>query len=130
MKSVRHSIEIPGQAHLLQVHNQNPNPAREKKDPYTWYEDDIPTADLMEKYLANVSALRSTIDLLSTTPEAPESMELLTYIEANNIEHDTNRYSVDYRQVVQSLQAVQCVHLGVGTPFAQCGDRNLWEDME
>lgn len=39
----------------------------EGKDPYTWYEDDIPTADLMEKYLANVSALRSTIDLLSTT---------------------------------------------------------------
>lgn len=58
----------------------------EEKDPYTWYEDDIPTVELMEKYLANVSALRSTIDLLSTTPEAPESMELLTYIEANNIE--------------------------------------------
>ena len=76
----------------------------EGKDPYTWYEDDIPTADLMEKYLANVSALRSTIDLLSTTPEAPESMELLTYIKANNIEQILIDIRLTIEQVVRAFK--------------------------
>lgn len=76
----------------------------EEKDPYTWYEDDIPTADLMERYLANVSALRSTIDLLSTTPEAPESMELLTYIEANNIEQILIDIRLTIEQVVRAFK--------------------------
>ena len=58
----------------------------EELDPYTWYESDIPTASLMTAYLSNVEAIRSTLEVMATTPEAPESMEALTWVEANNIE--------------------------------------------
>lgn len=56
------------------------------KDPYMWYEDDIPTQTLMEQYIANVEALRSILPLPSGTPQTPDDMEALTYQEANNIE--------------------------------------------
>ena len=58
----------------------------EELDPYTWYESDIPTVSLMTAYLSNVEAIRSTLEVLATTPETPESMEALTWVEANNIE--------------------------------------------
>lgn len=58
----------------------------EELDPYTWYESDIPTVSLMTAYLSNVEAIRSTLEVMSTTPETPESMEALTWVEANNIE--------------------------------------------
>lgn len=58
----------------------------EELDPYTWYESDIPTASLMTAYLSNVEAIRSTLEVMATTPETPESMEALTWVEANNIE--------------------------------------------
>lgn len=58
----------------------------EQMDPYTWYESDIPTVSLMTAYLSNVEAIRSTLEVLATTPETPESMEALTWVEANNIE--------------------------------------------
>lgn len=58
----------------------------EELDPYTWYESDIPTESLMTAYLSNVEAIRSTLEVMSTTPETPESMEALTWVEANNIE--------------------------------------------
>ena len=51
-----------------------------------WEESDIPTPELMAVYLSNVEAIRSTLEVLSTTPETPESMEALTWAEANNIE--------------------------------------------
>lgn len=63
-----------------------PDGPGEELDPYTWYESDVPTASLMGAYLDNVEALRSTLEVLSTTPETPESMAALTYEEANDIE--------------------------------------------
>lgn len=63
-----------------------PSEPGEVLDPYTWYESDIPTASLMTAYLSNVEAIRSTLEVMATTPETPESMEALTWVEANNIE--------------------------------------------
>lgn len=58
----------------------------ETRDPFLWYEDDIPTPAQMAQYIANVIAIRSVLELLSTTPEAPGDMEGLTVEEANAIE--------------------------------------------
>lgn len=51
-----------------------------------WSESDAPTTAQMKQYLANVEALRRAIAVLPTTPATPESMELLDYIRANEIE--------------------------------------------
>ena len=64
----------------------NSPPPEPTKDPYTWYEDDIPTQNEMNIYIEDVSRLRDKIPLLADTPETPEDMQLLTYQEANDIE--------------------------------------------
>lgn len=51
-----------------------------------WATDDAPTISQMQKYMADVEALRSAIAVLPTTPVAPPDMEGLTYAEANDIE--------------------------------------------
>lgn len=63
-----------------------PEPDPEPLDPYTWYEEDVPTESTMKTYLANVSALRTVLTLPETTAEAPENMNGLTMEEANAIE--------------------------------------------
>ena len=63
-----------------------PDEPTEELDPYTWYESDIPTESLMTAYLSNVEAIRSVLEVMSTTPETPENMEALTWVGANNIE--------------------------------------------
>lgn len=68
---------------------------------YTWCESDIPTAAHMERYIANVAALRGTVAVLPTTPATPESMKLLDYIKANNIE----KILVDINQLLSNMAA-------------------------
>lgn len=51
-----------------------------------WTEDDIPRESDMLHYLADLTALRSVLAVMPTTPEVPEDMDGLTYQEANNIE--------------------------------------------
>lgn len=51
-----------------------------------WEEPDTPTSKPMGTYLANLQALRSSLKVLTTTPETPESMAALTWTCANNIE--------------------------------------------
>lgn len=51
-----------------------------------WFMQDIPTEDELTKYLNDVAAIRAAISVFATTPEVPESMNKLGYIEANNIE--------------------------------------------
>lgn len=56
-------------------------------DPKTdWSTGDIPTPEQMERYLHDVRALRDKLKHLPSMPPAPDDMEELTYIEANNIE--------------------------------------------
>lgn len=55
-------------------------------DPYTWYEFDWPTTETMTVYLLNVSAIRSVLAVLRSTPEVPTDMERLMTRDANDIE--------------------------------------------
>lgn len=55
-------------------------------DPYEWKEDYYPTVEQMAQYIANLEALRRVIAVLPSTPDKPDSMELLDHIKANNIE--------------------------------------------
>lgn len=53
---------------------------------YSWIESDIPTATQLQAMLTNVEALRSVVNVLDSTPQTPENMDLLTLVKANNIE--------------------------------------------
>lgn len=61
-------------------------PTKPQEEQAAWSQEDAPTAAQMKQYLANVEALRRAIAVLPTTPATPESMELLDYIRANEIE--------------------------------------------
>ena len=52
----------------------------------TWAMDNIPTLADMNRYLDNVKAIRSAFSVMETTPYAADSMNGLTYKEANDIE--------------------------------------------
>lgn len=61
-------------------------PTKPQEEQAAWSQEDAPTTAQMKQYLANVEALRRAIAVLPTTPATPESMELLDYIRANEIE--------------------------------------------
>lgn len=52
----------------------------------TWREIDVPTQSDMTLYLGYLGTLKSAIALPEWTPEAPASMEYLTFTKANDIE--------------------------------------------
>lgn len=64
-----------------------------------WQESDIPTPAQMERYLANIAALRDRLPYVA--PDAPASMGGLTYQEANDIEEIL--YTLE--DVLESMQA-------------------------
>ena len=51
-----------------------------------WDVGQVPTQSQMQIYLGNVQALNSLLAALPSTPALPQSMALLNYVEANNIE--------------------------------------------
>lgn len=51
-----------------------------------WTAQDVPTRSDLEKYLADVRAIRGVFTLLKTTPPVPDTMVGLNHIKANNIE--------------------------------------------
>ena len=51
-----------------------------------WSESDTPTASQMERYRSEVAALRDALAAMPTTPQAPTTMENLTWNGANNLE--------------------------------------------
>lgn len=51
-----------------------------------WHAGEIPTAAVLETYRGNVAALRAVLTVGKTTPETPNSMERMTYQEANDLE--------------------------------------------
>lgn len=52
----------------------------------SWATGQAPTQSQMQIYLGNVQALNSLLAALPSTPALPQSMALLNYAEANNIE--------------------------------------------
>ena len=91
-------------------------------DPYTWHEGDIPTASQMQRYLANVAALRGVLSLPQTIPVVPRDMVGLTQREANTIESILGliqAYLVAMQQVVFQSGMVWAVSGGPGWYFGQ-----------
>lgn len=94
-----------------------PDPAL---DPYTWYENiDIPTQSEMAQYLANMQALAGVIATAQYSVQLPQSMALLTYVGANNIEtllQEINAYIV----------AISAVFLPAGAVWASAGSPGFY----
>lgn len=68
-------------------------PPEDTRDHYTWYKEDIPTTALMAAYLDNVAAIRSMMSNIpvypsgwQAPPKSPETIQHLTYEQANDIE--------------------------------------------
>lgn len=83
----------------------------DERDPYTWFQDDIPTPSIMEQYLTNLSELRSLFVQSATTPPVPPDMEWFTFQEANDIE----KILVDIEDMVRRIEAA---YLFSGDVFA------------
>lgn len=110
-----------------------PNTPDPSLDPYTWYESDRPRAPQMEAYLANVEALRSTLDVLESTPQTPESMEALTWVEANNIEQILLDVQKMINQVVESFSRSNAFTFWSGNRPLPSADSDLgrtWEELD
>lgn len=54
--------------------------------PKVWSKEDIPTPEEMTVWLNRVRAVRSAFPSRPSLPELPESMSMLTYEKANDIE--------------------------------------------
>ena len=67
-----------------------------------WSESDAPNAEQLNAYLSNVEAIRSALDVLPTTPDTPEDMDLLTWMEANDIE----QILVDVENVAKAMRKI------------------------
>ena len=88
-------------------------------DPYTWYEEDAPTATQMQRYLANVDALRGALVLPEDMVGLPADMTGLTQAEANAIEGVLGIIN-DY------LEAMQRIFLRSGMAWAISGGPNYY----
>ena len=88
-------------------------------DPYTWYEEDDPTATQMQQYLSNVAALRGALELPENTVDLPANMTGLTQAEANAIEGVLGIIN-DY------LEAMQRILLRSGMSWAISGGPNFY----
>ncbi len=89
-------------------------PPPEPLDPYLWYDADAPTAPQMAQYLANVAALRAVFTLPEGTPQTPQSMALLTFAKANDIE--------------RVLQVVESALERMALTFVACGTATVGGD--
>ena len=88
-------------------------------DPYTWYESDIPMQSQMAQYLANLAALRGVLSQVAAEPPTPESMALLTYVEANDIE-------TILLQIEAALTTIGAGFLRAGMPWAVAGGPEIF----
>ena len=76
------------------------------RDSYTWFEDDMPTSTQMEQYRQNVSAIRSVLEVMQSTPSVPGSMDGLTAGGANALEQIL--MDVEYQIGVMETTFVAC----------------------
>lgn len=77
-----------------------------------WAVGEIPTQADMSAYLADLTALRGAVAVMSTTPAVPGSMSLLTYQEANDIEKILQDVDDTLDRMAQSLW--YCNEIGCG----------------
>lgn len=99
-----------------EVINPQPDP---ELDPYSWYENDVPTQSQLTRYLDNVSKLRNVLTLPENTIDAPEDMEGLTLQEANGIE--------TILEIINTyLVAIESIILSAGMSWAISGGPNFY----
>lgn len=85
----------------------------------TWANDNVPTQAQMAQYLSNVQALMDVLTTAQYSVELPESMALLTYASANNIEtilEEINAY----------LTALSGCFMRSGTAWATSGSPGFY----
>lgn len=92
-----------------------PEPEPER-DPYLWYEDDVPTPTAVRPYLANVGIIKGIFPLPKELPEVPDDMDRMTQDEANAIEQIL-------AAAARYIEPQQMIYLRSGA--AICGD-NLY----
>ena len=63
----------------------DPTPGSEK-DPYTWYEQDVPNVAIMQSYLKNLNILRSILPLPQNIVATPTSFRKFSIKSANDVE--------------------------------------------
>ena len=83
-----------------------------------WNVNDIQTVEQMERYLKNVKTLIETFAIKKDTPNLPETMNKLTYSQANDIE----KILFDINNLIQYTEK-NFVFSGV----ANCGQNRLWQ---
>ena len=76
---------------------------------------DLYKASTCQTYLDNVRKLRGVITLLPDTPDTPVSMNLWTYVKANNLE----KILAD---IGTTLKTMDGVYLRAGMPWAVAGN--------
>lgn len=67
-----------------------------------WKVNDIQTVEQMERYLKNVKILIETFAIKKDTPNLPETMNKLTYSQANDIE----KILYDINELIQKMEAM------------------------
>lgn len=87
-----------------------------------WKPSDIPNKTQMSQYLKNVQAIRSSLSVLKSTPETPESMEKLSYLKANDIE----KIIFDVESIIKSASLV---FIKSDAPAAFSGVGYYWPEI-
>lgn len=108
---------------------QEPEPL----DPYTWYKEDSPTMSQMEQYLANVAALRSVFELPEYAPQTPQSMALMTFAKANDIESILEYVETTIQQTVKGMARSNSFTFWSGNrpfPTADSNKGRNWKDLD
>lgn len=102
-------------------------------DPYTWYESDSPTVRQMAQYLANVAAIRSVFTLPEYVPKTPESMALLTFAKANDIESVLQYVETTIQQTVKGMARSNSFTFWSGNrafPTAESNRGRNWGELD
>ena len=84
-----------------------------------WTDEDVPTQSQMEQYIENVQAVRGALNVLHTTPQSPQSMELLNFTKANDME----QILFDVNALLNSMASV---YLRSGMSWAYSGEANFY----
>lgn len=101
-----------------------------ERDPYTWYENDVPTAPQMAQYLSNVLSIWSTI---MGNPTLPETMVNLTQEGANQIEQALIEVNTVIEQIIAAMARSNSFTFWSGNrpfPTAYSNRGRTWAELD
>lgn len=100
---------------------------------YTWVENERIYPQHMEKYLANIKAVRNTLSVATSTPEVPASMRQLSPETANNIEKILLAVEQVIEQTVKAMSRSNAFTFWSGNRPFPCAESNLgrtWAEFD